>query len=249
MILENSGTDMQDGTKNEREGQATGAPNARPADPPRSGTGVSPVKGVSSGTGVSPVKGVSSGTGVSPVKGVSSGTGVSRVKGVRAFTATRRNLPHWEEPGSVYLVTWNTFRKTRLTPEERTFTLAAIRHWDSVRWEVYSAVVMADHVHLLVQPLRIADEQLPAWYPLGSILHSVKSYSAHRINRLRGRSGAVRQDEREDRIIRSEKELWEKWQYLRDNPVKEGLAATAEEYPWFYQQTDVLPEESSMMPR
>jgi putative transposase len=174
-----------------------------------------------------------------------SGTGVSPVKGVSSFTATRRNLPHWEDPGSVYFVTWSTIRKTCLGPEERTLTLAAIRYWDSVRWTVYSAVVMPDHVHVLVQPLRIPGTQPPAWYTLGSIIHSVKSYSAHQINRLRRQSRAVWQDEREDRIMRSEKEFWEKWQYIRDNPVKKNLSVTAEEYPWFYQQGDVQPGKGS----
>jgi len=49
-------------------------------------------------------------------------------------------------------------------------------------------------------------------------------------------------------MMRSEKEFWEKWQYLRDNPVKENLAATAEEYPWFYQQCDVQPDKKGTVP-
>ncbi len=186
----------------------------------KSGTGVSGI-GVS-GTGVS-------GTGVS-------GTGVPPVKGVTSFIATRRNLPHWEEPGSVYFITWNTIKKTCLTPEERTLTLSAIRYWDNTRWALYTAVVMPDHVHVLAQPLKISEEQPPAWYKLGSILHSVKSYSAHQINRLRKQAGAVWQDERKDRTVRNEKEFWGKWQYVRDNPVKGNLAVTSEEYLWFYQQ-------------
>jgi len=106
-----------------------------------------------------------------------SGTGVSPVKGVSSFTATRRNLPHWEDPGSVYFVTWSTAGKTCLFPDERTLALAAIRYWDSVRWTVYCAVIMPDHVHVLVQPLRVPGKQAPAWHTLGSIIHSVKSYS------------------------------------------------------------------------
>ncbi|OHB68766.1 MAG: hypothetical protein A2V70_01815 [Planctomycetes bacterium RBG_13_63_9] len=153
-----------------------------------------------------------------------------------SFTATRRDLPHWEEPGGVYFVTWSTIRKRRLTPHERALALDAIRHWDGIRWTLYAAVVMADHAHVLVQPLRIPEKQPPAWYALGSIFHSIKSYSAHEINRLRGQSGAVWQDEREDRIVRDEREFWEKWQYIRDNPVKEALVASPEEYAWFYQQ-------------
>ena len=169
-----------------------------------------------------------------------SGTGVPPV----GTSCARRNLPHWEDPGSVYFVTWRTSRRACLTAEERTLTLAAIRHWDSIRWRLYAAVVMPDHVHILVQPLTIPEEQSPVWYPLGSILHSVKSYSAHQISRLRGKSGAVWQEEREDRIIRNERELWEKWQYLRNNPVKGNLAPTAEEYPWFYQQSGVCPDKT-----
>jgi REP element-mobilizing transposase RayT len=45
---------------------------------------------------------------------------------------------------------------------------------------------------------------------------------------------AIWQDERYDRWVRDEDEFAEKWQYIADNPIKEGLASTAGEYRWLY---------------
>jgi REP element-mobilizing transposase RayT len=155
--------------------------------------------------------------------------------GISEFHRTRRNLPHWEEPGSTYFLTWATASRLKLSSADRTITLNAIRHWDDVRWMVYAAVVMPDHVHALAQPMRVGDANPNEWHSLSTLLHSIKTFAAHEINKRCSRRGAVWLDERYDRVIRNEVELWEKWQYIRDNPVKARLAKTAEKYPWFYQ--------------
>lgn len=92
---------------------------------------------------------------------------------------------------------------------------------------------MPDHVHALAQPLVKGEGGV---YDLGEILHSVKSFSAHKINQRRGMEGLVWQDERFDRIVRDEVEFNEKWQYIRNNPVKNGLSERPEDYPWFYEK-------------
>jgi hypothetical protein len=66
---------------------------------------------------------------------------------------------------------------------------------------------MPDHVHTLCQPLV---KKKGGTYDLGEILHSVKSFSAHRINQQRERKGSIWLDERFDRIVRDEKEFNEK---------------------------------------
>jgi hypothetical protein len=96
---------------------------------------------------------------------------------------------------------------------------------------------MPDHVHALVQPLPVGGNGAAGCHALGAIVHSVKSYSAHQVNRRRRATGPVWQAEREDRIVRNEYEFWQKWEYIRNNPVKDSLAPSAEEYPWFYQQS------------
>ena len=167
-------------------------------------------------------------------------TATSRPPGVSEFHRTYRNLPHWEEPGSTYFLTWATAGRMKLSSADRTITLNAIRHWDDVRWIVYTAVVMPDHIHALAQPMRVVGANLQEWYPLKTLIHSIKSFAAHEINKRRNRRGAVWLDERYDRVIRNETELWAKWQYIRDNPVKARLAKTPEEYPWFYQRARII---------
>ena len=98
---------------------------------------------------------------------------------------------------------------------------------------VYVAMVLPDHVHLLAQPLpRSAGET----FDLAEIIHSVKSFSSQKINLLAGNSGSLWQDERYDRIVRDEEEFLEKWNYIRNNPLKDGLASQPEEYLWLYEK-------------
>ena len=131
--------------------------------------------------------------------------------------------------------TWNQPRVT-LSEAERDMVMSALRHWDGTRWKVFAAVVMPDHVHVLAQPLPKGE----GVWDLAELLHSVKSFSAHQIAKGRkdrrdsGPSSPIWQDERYDRWIRDDDEFAEKWQYIADNPVKEGLAATAKEYQWLY---------------
>jgi putative transposase len=120
-----------------------------------------------------------------------------------------------------------------LNEKERTITLEAVTFWDTVKWNVYAAVVLPDHVHLLAQPLsRIEGGSVD----LAEIIHSVKSFSAQKISQRWGVKGTIWQDERYDRIVRDEEEFQEKWQYIRNNPLKEGLAASPEEYGWLYEK-------------
>jgi len=71
---------------------------------------------------------------------------------------------------------------------------------------------------------------------LAKIIHSVKSFSSQKINRLEGNSGSLWQDERYDRIVRDEVEFLEKWQYICNNPLKEELVSQPEDYPWLYER-------------
>jgi putative transposase len=152
---------------------------------------------------------------------------------VQSFQITRRNLPHWQEPGRVYFITWRCKDGRFLSPEERRITMEALRHWDRKKLTLYVAVVLPDHVHVLAQPLWRDDG---AAFDLGEILHSIKRFSARKINQARGEQGSLWQDERYDRIVRDDEEFLEKWQYIRNNPVKEALAATPEDYPYFYEK-------------
>ena len=158
-----------------------------------------------------------------------SGTGVSPVQ---SFKITRRYLPHWQLPGSVYFITWRCKDGEVLSSEDRTIILQALQYWDGHKWTLYAAVIMPDHVHALVQPLALPGSD--GVYDLAEIIHSVKRFSVYQINRQRGAKGSVWQDERFDRIVRDEAEFLEKWQYIMNNPVKKELVLRPDGYPWLY---------------
>ncbi len=164
--------------------------------------------------------------GVLPVKYIG-------VPPVDKFGITKRNLPHWQEPDAVYFISWRCLEGNILSHEERSMVLDAVRYWDGRKWKIYAAVVMRDHVHVLAQPMALSEGSS---INLGEILHSIKSFSAHQINKLRAARGPFWQQESYDRIVRDEAEFLEKWQYIRNNPVKQGLAANPEEYPWLFER-------------
>ncbi len=138
-----------------------------------------------------------------------------------------------QEPGRVYFITWRCRPRVTLSTQERALVLKALRHWDDLKWKIFSAIVLPDHVHVLAQPL---PHPQGGTFNLAEILHSIKSFTAHRLTHLRGSRGSIWQDESYDRIVRDEAEFLEKWNYIRNNPVKLGLAARPEDYPWLYER-------------
>ena len=175
-------------------------------------------------------------------RGKSGGTGFQPVQ---SFQATRRCLPHWQQPGKVCFITWRCKKDELLSPEERTITLAALRHWDGQKWTLYAAVVLPDHVHVLAQPL---DHGEGGTIDLGEIIQDVKGFSAWKINRQRGSKGSLWQDERYDRIVRDAAEFLEKWEYIRNNPLRAGMASSPEDYPWLYERGDMRAQAGKPVP-
>jgi primosomal protein N' len=177
------------------------------------------------------IKCVMGGTGVSPVP-LSVPLKVKSV--VVEPSARQRLLPHFEIPGHTYHVTWQTQDKLTLSHEARCKTLEACIHWHGLKMKCYIACIMPDHVHLLIQPLPIQESGKEGVYSLPEILHSIKSFSAHEVNKTMKRSGPVWQQESYDRLIRSESDLHEKWNYIWNNPRTIGLVGPTEEYPFIW---------------
>ena len=101
-------------------------------------------------------------------------------------------------------------------PDIATEVESALRHFDGDRYVLDAFVIMPNHVHVLVKPLPGHD--------LEEILHSWKSYTAHRINKKLGRTGQLWEHESFDHLLRSAKQLERMRAYIRENPRKAGLA-------------------------
>jgi primosomal protein N' (replication factor Y) len=153
-------------------------------------------------------------------------------------TARKRNLPHFEIPGFTYHVTWHTQNNLVLSPEARAVTLEACHFWHGNKLRCYGACVMPDHVHLLLQPLPVQHGQ-EGVHSLTEILHSIKSFTSHEVNKVMKRSGPVWQDESFDRLIRSESDLHKTWDYIWNNPRQLGLVGPLEAYPFFWTPSGV----------
>jgi RecG-like helicase/REP element-mobilizing transposase RayT len=148
----------------------------------------------------------------------------------------KRNLPHFERPWAKYTLTFRTISKRQLSPAARTKVLDCLLHWNSHRYELYAACVMPDHVHLLIEPsIEKTDENGAVhFFPLTTILHTIKSYTAHQINELEKCSGPLWQDERYDQVVRSQADLEEKFSYICQNPWAAGLVEEGEDYLWLW---------------
>jgi REP element-mobilizing transposase RayT len=127
---------------------------------------------------------------------------------------------------ATYFVTFGSRDGFVLSPEARDIVLSAVKHWHGRRIDLDAAVVMPDHVHLI---LRVSDGST-----LGKIGHSMKSYSAKRVNTLLNRAGSLWLEESFDHIIRHEAEWRDKMAYVRDNPVAACLAKKPEDYKWLF---------------
>lgn len=101
-----------------------------------------------------------------------------------------------------------------------TLTLNALRFFHGERYYLYAWVVMPNHVHTIIQPL--------SHYRLSEILHSWKSYTANKANKILNLSGAFWEKEYFDHILRDESRLIECIEYVYKNPEVPHLKK-----PWY----------------
>jgi REP element-mobilizing transposase RayT len=160
---------------------------------------------------------------------------------------SRRRLPHFEKPWAIYAVTISTKKNRCLSPKARTIVLNSLRHFHNERYELFAASVMPDHVHLLLQPWPKGNDEKRnvLFWPLSELMHSIKSFSAHRINQFEKQSGPVWEKEQFDRYVRSDRDLKEKFHYILRNPWDAAVARQNEDYPWIWTQDDERRRKSS----
>ena len=91
---------------------------------------------------------------------------------------------------------------------------------------------MPDHVHLVLSPAADADGPIS----IPEIMRTLKSTTAHLINKTLGRHGRVWQDESFDHVLRSDESLEAKVGYIIANPIRAGLVKTADEYKWLWSE-------------
>lgn len=112
------------------------------------------------------------------------------------ITFTTKNRKPWFENFWLARIVVNALRTT---PKQETFCY----------------VVMPDHVHWLMA--------LTGNHELSKVVWSVKSFSAHSINRFLNQSGSIWQAGFHDRAVRDEDAMIDVARYLVANPIRAGL--------------------------
>ena len=100
----------------------------------------------------------------------------------------------------------------------------ALLHFHGQRYILLAWCIMPNHVHLVLAPLEE--------HTLSRILHSIKSYTANRINNILGRRGPLWERESFDHLIRTPEHLQAFCEYVEQNPVKAGLCENPENWPF-----------------
>lgn len=98
----------------------------------------------------------------------------------------------------------------------------ALLHFDGVRYDLFASCVMPKHVHIILSPYE--------GFPLPKILHSIKSFTSHEINKVLKRSGWVWHEEYYDHLIRDEESFSNHVGYVLRNPQAAGLT----DWRWVY---------------
>ncbi len=95
-------------------------------------------------------------------------------------------------------------------------------HFEEKRYRLLAWCIMPNHVHVVAR--------LFPGQSLAAVVHSWKSFSAKRANRILGLHGTFWQREYYDHLIRSEEEFERAVRYVAENPAKAKL----KNWPWVW---------------
>lgn len=120
------------------------------------------------------------------------------------------------------------------TPACANVVVNALHHFDGVRYDLISYVVMPSHIHWVFRPCEkwMAQSKFETRSARERILHSINRFTSQECNRILGRGGAFWQHESYDHWVRDMDELARIIQYIEWNPVKAKFVARPEDWPY-----------------
>ena len=136
---------------------------------------------------------------------------------------------HRSVPGTYYALTIVTWERAPLlaNPQAAAVILDAFNWRESkghLNWKCL--MLMPDHLHAVIQ--------LGSELPLERLMWYLKSFTARKINECLGRRGPFWQPRYFAQGIRNDSALGAIIRYCYQNPVRKGLVASAQEYPYWY---------------
>ena len=134
--------------------------------------------------------------------------------------------PHRGNTGfGTYFITADTFRKHSLFQSDRMAGLlldVLLSYRAQQKYLLHEFVIMPDHFHLLITPT----------LTLERALQLIKGGFSFRAKRELGFGGEIWEKSFHDRRVRDWEEYCAFRRYIHLNPVRRGLVATPEQYPY-----------------
>jgi putative transposase len=140
----------------------------------------------------------------------------------------RRRLPHFQPENRIFFITCCTYLRWVLPESARSVVLETCLTGNGRLFRLHGVIVMPDHLHLLLTPLRDQDGA----FSIPQIMQAIKGSSAHGINKRLGRRGKVWQEESFDYMLRRGDSVAGKIEYMMGNPVRAGQVENPLEYRW-----------------
>jgi putative transposase len=136
--------------------------------------------------------------------------------------------PHLFMPGAIYMITASTRDKARLfNSSEKLNQLREVIFGQVSRygWMLEAWALFENHYHLVTR----APEKVDS---LKQMMRTIHSQSALWLNQLDNAPGRQVWFQYRDTCLTYEKSYLARLHYVHNNPVKHGIVAAAEQYPW-----------------
>jgi len=140
----------------------------------------------------------------------------------------------WEK-GTIYFVTFCVTNRTHVLANHRAWNICRATFARLDQWTILPALAMPDHVHALISPHADRDASISGFAKWFKRWFN-EAFWNRRPSVLDGRQGSWQwQEGCFDRPLCSDESLSEKWEYIRQNPVRAGLVTDPDEWPYQYQ--------------
>jgi putative transposase len=128
----------------------------------------------------------------------------------------------------IYFITTCTFKR-RVILASREVAGVLADEWRNAHerhgWAIGRYVIMPDHVHFFCSA-ELDAKTLPTF------MQAWKQWTSKRMARELKLSGKIWQEEFFDDVLRSSESYSQKWDYVKENPVRAGLVSESHEWPW-----------------
>jgi putative transposase len=144
-------------------------------------------------------------------------------------------IPNWLawEQGTIYFVSFCVANRKPVLANGHAWEACRTTFEKLDQWTILSALAMPDHLHVLIAPAFDRDASISAFTKWFKRWFNEAFWDC----RPSGSDGRKRtwhwQEGCFDRLLRSDESLSDKWEYIRQNPVRAGLVTNPDD--WVYQ--------------